>query len=33
MEKAILVLVIIGFLGVFGTDMIVSIWHLIASFF
>jgi hypothetical protein len=33
MERAILILVILGFLGLFGTDMIVSIWQLTASFF
>jgi len=33
MERTILILVILGFLAVFGTDTVVAIWQLIASFF
>jgi len=33
MERAILILVILGFLAFFGTDTVVAIWQLIASFF
>jgi len=33
MERAVLILIILGFLAFFGTDMIVLTWQLIASFF
>ena len=33
MERAVIILGIVGVLAIWGTDIFVAIWHFIASFF
>jgi len=32
MDRTILILIIVGFFAVWGTDTVVAIWRLVASF-